>query len=85
MATVSSKRIYASAAWRQVRLVVLERDGWRCQIRMGVCTGKATAVDHVVPLSQGGDAFDPGNLRAACKQCNSGRIRRRKRRPSREW
>ncbi len=68
-----------------MRLVVLERDGHRCQIRLGVCTGKATAVDHIVPLSQGGDAYALDNLRSACKQCNSGRIHRRKRRPSREW
>ncbi|MCP3938802.1 MAG: HNH endonuclease [Actinomycetia bacterium] len=45
----------------------------------------ATAVDHKVPWRQGGEWYDPSNLRASCVTCNSSRVRRKKRRPSREW
>ncbi len=85
MVGVSAQAVYKSVAWRRVRLVVLERDGWRCRIRGARCLGKATEVDHVVPLVHGGDALDPSNLRASCKPCNAGRSNRRVRRPSREW
>jgi 5-methylcytosine-specific restriction endonuclease McrA len=54
-----------SAAWRELRLEILERDGWTCQ----VCGGPATQVDHVIPRVQGG-ASVPENLRAACAACN---------------
>ena len=28
-------------------------------------------MDHVIPLTYGGDPFDPDNLRAACRSCNA--------------
>lgn len=59
--------------WRKVRLVILDRDGRRCQIRSKKCTGVATQVDHIVPILAGGARLDPSNLRAACKPCNVGR------------
>jgi 5-methylcytosine-specific restriction endonuclease McrA len=31
---------------------------------------RSATVDHVVPLDQGGDPYDPANLQAACKACN---------------
>jgi 5-methylcytosine-specific restriction endonuclease McrA len=59
-----------------IRLHVLERDGWRCQIcrrgipaTLSVPHPKAGTVDHVVPRSQGGN-HDPANLRAAHFECN---------------
>src|SRR4051794_28049459 len=55
-----------SAAWKELRLVILARDGRICQ----VCAAVATAVDHIVPRSQGGRST-PENLRATCKTCNS--------------
>ncbi len=51
--------------------MVLERDGHRCQIHGHRCTILATDVDHIVPLADGGAPYDPANLRAACKWCNS--------------
>lgn len=65
-----------------VRMYVLERDGWRCQICMRgipsllvVPHHKAGTVDHVVPRSQGG-THDPANLRAAHFICNTVRSNR---------
>jgi 5-methylcytosine-specific restriction endonuclease McrA len=83
-------------AWPVVRLAILERDGYRCQIKGKRCTQVATEVDHVVSLAEGGARLDPTNLRAACRSCNltlGGAVggRRRTRtttpggQPSRDW
>jgi 5-methylcytosine-specific restriction endonuclease McrA len=61
---------------------ILERDRWRC----GICRkaiGKSfkyphprsKSVDHIVPLSQGGDDT-AANKRAAHLGCNNGRMNR---------
>ena len=72
------------ADWRKLRLEVLERDGWLCQVRLAVCTVDATTVDHVVPLARGGARLDPANCRAACGPCNSSRSAAARRRPDEE-
>jgi 5-methylcytosine-specific restriction endonuclease McrA len=61
---------YSSPLWKAVRLAVLERDGYRCQIRGPKCTGMASHVDHVIDWRDGGAPFDPSNLRAACASDN---------------
>lgn len=81
-------RLYG-AAWRKLRLRILARDGYECKIRLPGCTVKATQVDHIIPLEQGGAVLDPSNVRAACGFCNASRAAggrvARKTRPSREW
>lgn len=59
-----------SRAWRALRLAVLDRDSWRCQVNGPDCTSVATTVDHVVARADGGDFWTPANLRAACRRCN---------------
>jgi 5-methylcytosine-specific restriction endonuclease McrA len=54
-----------SAAWKELRLKVLARDGHTCQL----CGRPATHCDHIVPRSQGGRSV-PENLRATCAKCN---------------
>jgi 5-methylcytosine-specific restriction endonuclease McrA len=80
---------YKSKAYVRNRLVVLEAAGWRCVI----CGKPAKCVDHVVPLSRGGD-HRLSNLRAMCRRCNSRlgaglanetMARRRLGRHSRQW
>jgi 5-methylcytosine-specific restriction endonuclease McrA len=56
--------------YRRLRLAVLDRDRWVCQIGGPGCTQAATQVDHVVARADGGDCWDPRNLRAACRTCN---------------
>lgn len=66
------KRTGSTRAWRRLRLYVLERDGWRCQLEWAPgrkCGAIASHVDHVIPRSVGGTDH-PGNLRAACAACN---------------
>ena len=69
--------IYETRQWRKVRLAVLERDGYACQIRGPECTRLATHVDHVIPALQAPYLqYDADNLRASCAKCNYGRIDR---------
>lgn len=66
------RRSYLNSFWHtKVRPAILARDGYRCRIRGQGCTGEATEVDHIVPPAKGGAVYDPTNLRAACKPCNS--------------
>lgn len=60
-----------TTGWRTLRLLVLARDGWLCQIRGVGCSTQATAVDHIVEPLDGGSFADPANLRASCRTCNS--------------
>jgi len=81
-----------SGKWPKIRLLILARDGYRCQIRGPGCTDVADDVDHISdPLS-----MDLANLRASCAHCNRsraaikgnalrGRQARRVYRPTREW
>ena len=61
----------ATPAWRRLRLAVLDRDLWLCQIKGPGCARYATQVDHIVARADGGDVWDTANLRAACRACNS--------------
>lgn len=64
--------------WAKVRLAVLDRAGWRCQL----CGRYGNEADHIVPVHKGGAWWDMANLRCACRTCNIGR--ERKRDPARE-
>ena len=66
MATTRHGKIYGSA-WRRMRQMILARDSFTCQY----CMAPATTVDHVVPVSKGGEILNPENLVAACVSCNS--------------
>ena len=73
--------------WPTIRLQILKRDNYQCQIRGPACTTHATHVDHITPRSSNG-SHDPANLRAACANCNLQRGDGRNRRlnyPSRKW
>ncbi len=71
--TATRGTTYSDREWRRIRLLVLARDDYRCQLRGRRCTGDATAVDHIIPLSKGGSRLDPRNLRASCSWCNTSR------------
>ena len=60
------------AGWRKKRLAILARDGYLCTIGLPGCTTNATQVDHIIAKVHGGTDH-PGNLRAACRHCNTAR------------
>jgi len=74
-----------SGPWKKIRVKVLERDGYRCQIRAAGCTQNAEEVDHILPVSMGGEWFDEENLRAACARCNNARNMKHRTTASRVW
>ena len=57
--------------YRRLRLMILERDRGACQIKGPTCTHAATVVDHIIARADGGDMYNPDNLRAACRACNN--------------
>ena len=67
--TTADPRLW-SGAYRQVRRWVLDRDRHLCQIHGPKCTRYATEVDHIIARADGGEVFDPRNMRAACRMCN---------------
>jgi 5-methylcytosine-specific restriction endonuclease McrA len=70
--TVSDEAaILNTAHYRRLRRAILDRDLGLCQIKGPKCTRFATEVDHIVARVDGGAVFDPANLRAACRKCNS--------------
>jgi 5-methylcytosine-specific restriction endonuclease McrA len=56
--------------WRTFRATILERDQGLCTLRLDKCTNDATEVHHIVPLSKGGQKYDPENCASSCKTCN---------------
>jgi 5-methylcytosine-specific restriction endonuclease McrA len=52
------------------RNAIIERDKWMCYLCGVVCTRKNVTLDHIVPLSRGGN-HTADNLRVACRSCNS--------------
>lgn len=65
--------------WRRLRLVVLERAGYRCEN-----CGRAgrLEVDHRRALQLGGDPWALENLQALCRECHA--IKTRAERPRAE-
>lgn len=67
---MTERRPYDSRQWRELRLLILQRDKYECQIRLPTCLGVADRVDHIVGWRQGGKWYDPMNLRSCCHPCN---------------
>jgi len=70
------ERGYADG-WPKVRLAVLRRDLYTCQIRTHCNGARATEVDHIRPISE----FPEGrllmtNLRSVCHPCHAARHNR---------
>lgn len=63
--------VLGSMAWKELRLQILERDGWRCRnCHAMLQAGDGSAhVDHKIARDQGG-ATTPENLQALCRRCN---------------
>ncbi len=59
---------------RHVRLAVMERDGYRCQLGLPGCLGIATEVDHIASTAYIGvsrEQVDADGCQAVCAPCHS--------------
>ena len=67
----TAAEFYRSSAWRHTRENYLIDHPFceECQKR-GRLT-KATLVDHIIPIRQGGPTLDENNLQALCSSCHS--------------
>ena len=66
-----AREFYISHEWKKLRRNFLIEHPFceECH-RQGRLT-KATVVDHIIPIRQGGPALDEGNLQALCASCHS--------------
>ena len=64
--------LHTTPRWQQLRRRIKDRDGWRCR----EC-GRAgrLEVDHVKPIQDGGDPWDPANLQTLCRSCHIAKTR----------
>ena len=60
----STQRGYGQR-WRRLRAAILAREPL-CR----TCGRPADEVDHIVPLAQGGAAYDEANLQPICIECH---------------
>ena len=60
---------YLTKAWKALRLVVLRRDEWRCQICGKIVMGKEAQIDHIRAVQDGG-SDDEKNLQTLCSRCH---------------
>jgi 5-methylcytosine-specific restriction endonuclease McrA len=66
------------ARWTRTANAVADRDRWRCvrcrrrvyRYDGGGSFPDSLHVDHVKPVSRGGDWWDPKNLQTLCRDCN---------------
>ena len=61
---------YVSHEWRKLRQNYLIEHPFCTECRKYGKLTKATVVDHVVPIRQGGSALDENNLQALCASCH---------------
>jgi hypothetical protein len=66
---LSARRRRQLPNYSQVREVVFERAGWRCEIAHEGCTGRAEHCHHRLMRSAGGKD-EAANLLAACHRCH---------------
>lgn len=62
----------AGKRWKAVRAQVLAGNP-KCAV--ATCGNAATTVDHIIPLTKGGNPYDLANLQPMCRACNGAKSR----------
>ena len=66
-----SKSFYSTPAWRSVRRRQLDAEPYCAECFKEGRIVKASIVDHIVPIKEGGAKYDPKNLQSLCWSCHS--------------
>lgn len=66
-----SKNFYNTPRWREKRKRYLQQHPFCVECLKGGTYVKATMVDHIIPIKQGGSMFDDDNLQGLCWSCHS--------------
>jgi 5-methylcytosine-specific restriction enzyme A len=59
-------RIYDSARWRKLRLIVLRRQ----PVCMACSEFPSTVADHIIPIRDSGRPWDLENIQGLCSKCH---------------
>jgi 5-methylcytosine-specific restriction endonuclease McrA len=73
--THRNRTIYNSKRWRILRRHILTHQPLCAGYNDAECDGIATDVDHITPIHQGGDAWNPTNLQPLCQSCHGRKTR----------
>ncbi|MEE9215722.1 MAG: HNH endonuclease [Thermodesulfobacteriota bacterium] len=66
------KKYWLNFSWTGLRLLILERDKYKCVL----CKSPDyLEIDHIVAVVNGGDYFDKDNLRTLCETCHKGKTK----------
>ena len=66
-----TKCFYKTPEWLYARKKQLEQHPFCEECLKEGKRKKATMVDHIIPIKQGGDKFAPSNLQSLCWSCHS--------------
>jgi len=67
---------YHTTAWRKLREYFLQDHVFCVECERKGRKIPATVVDHIQPISQGGEKLDESNLRAMCARCHNSKSAR---------
>jgi len=62
---------YHTTAWRKLRKWFLQDHVYCVECQKKSKKTPAKVVDHIIPISQGGEKLDPDNLQAMCSRCHN--------------
>ena len=65
-----ARAFYTSKEWKHLRQNFLIENPFCEECRKNGRLTKATVVDHIIPIKQGGPALDENNLQALCASCH---------------
>lgn len=66
-----SKTFYNTPKWREIRKLKLTQSPFCEECRKNGTIVKATIVDHIKPIKQGGEPYALDNLQSLCWSCHS--------------
>lgn len=66
-----AQKFYQSTRWKAVRKRHLNSEPLCRECKKNGKLVKASVVDHIVPVKQGGNPFDDNNLQSLCWSCHS--------------